>query len=380
MENTKSISIYIHIPFCKAKCFYCDFNSFACRDEFVPAYFNALKKEIDLYAEKLKAYTIKTVFIGGGTPSVVDSQYIYEVLKLLNQKLSIEAKAEISIETNPGTLTYDKLETYKAIGVNRLSIGLQAWQDRILKSLGRIHTAKEFEDNFNLARKVGFENINVDLIFGIPDQAFKDWCETLKNVVSLGPEHLSCYSLKIEEGTVFGNNLENNELVPLDDIIDREMYSYCKDYLAQKGYKHYEISNFARPGYECMHNLVYWKQQEYIGLGAGAHSFFESTRVNNLYDIEGYIASIMEDKIPTENAEFIDRKGSMAEFMILGLRLMDGVLTDDFKDRFDEDIYNVYGSEIAKLLQKGLLVKKDGAISLSTMGLDFANEVFMEFI
>lgn len=380
MDNTKSISIYIHIPFCRAKCFYCDFNSFACRDEFVPAYFNALKKEIDLYAGKLKAYTIKTVFIGGGTPSVVDSQYIYEVLKLLNQKLNIDVKAEISIETNPGTLTYEKLETYKAIGVNRLSIGLQAWQDRILKMLGRIHTAKEFEDNFRLARKAGFENINVDLIFGIPDQTFKDWCETLENVISLGPEHLSCYSLKIEEGTVFGDKLENNELVPLEDIIDREMYSYCKDYLAQKGYKHYEISNFAKPGYECRHNLVYWKQQEYIGLGAGAHSFFEGTRVNNIYDIEGYIASLLEDKIPAENAEFIDRKLDMTEFMILGLRLMDGVLPDDFKKRFDEDIYDVYGSEIAKLVERGLLVKKGGAISLSSAGLDFANQVFMEFV
>ncbi|WP_010247863.1 radical SAM family heme chaperone HemW [Acetivibrio cellulolyticus] len=380
MDNKKSIGIYIHIPFCRAKCFYCDFNSFACRDELVPAYFNALKKEISLYAEKLKGYNIKTVFIGGGTPSVVDAQYIYEIMSLLNQKLDIDKKAEISIETNPGTLNLEKLQIYKEIGVNRLSIGLQAWQDRILKMLGRIHTAKEFEDNFKLARQVGFDNINVDLIFGIPDQSFEDWCETLKSVTELGPEHMSCYSLKIEEGTIFGSRLENGELEPLDDDIDRKMYSYTKDYLAKKGYKHYEISNFAKPGYECRHNLVYWDVEEYIGIGAGSHSFFESTRFNNVYDIESYISSILGEKIPSENAESINKKESMAEFMILGLRLIDGVRVEDFKSRFGVEIYSVYGKEINRLVDWKLIIVKEGFISLSSIGLDYANQVFMEFI
>lgn len=378
--GNKNIGIYIHIPFCRAKCFYCDFNSFACRDELVPAYFDALKKEIALNAEKLRGYTIKTVFIGGGTPSVVDSQYIYDVLNLLNENLNIDQKAEISIETNPGTLTCEKLEIFKNMGINRLSIGLQAWQDRILEMIGRIHTVKEFEENFKLARKVGFDNINVDLIFGVPGQSFEDWCETLKCVTALGPEHLSCYSLKIEEGTVFGNRLESGELVPLDDDIDREMYSYCKDYLYQKGYKHYEISNFAKSGYECRHNLVYWYIEEYIGFGAGAHSFFESTRFNNVCDIEGYIASIMNNKVPSENAEVIDKKGSMTEFMILGLRLIDGVSIEDFRSRFDEEVYNVYGNEIDKLVERGLLVVKEDTMFLSPLGLDFANQVFMEFV
>lgn len=375
-----SIGIYIHIPFCKAKCFYCDFNSFACRDELVPAYFNALKKEIFLYSGKLKGYNIKTVFIGGGTPSAVDAHYIYEVVSLLHREFSIDKKAEISIETNPGTLTKEKLQLYKKVGINRLSIGLQAWQDPILKRLGRIHTAKEFEHNITLAQKIGFDNINVDLIFGIPGQTFEDWSETLKHVVALKPQHLSCYSLKIEEGTVFGNSLEKGELVPLDDEIDRRMYNFCKDYLSKEGYKHYEISNFAETGLECRHNMVYWKAEEYIGLGAGAHSFFEGLRFNNIYDIERYIDGINNNKVISENSEVINSKESMAEFMILGLRLIDGVCMGEFKSRFNKEIYNIYGSQIDKMQKKGFLIVKDGKIALSTIGLDYANQVFMEFI
>ena len=375
-----SIGIYIHIPFCKAKCFYCDFNSFACRDDLVPAYFSALKKEIALYSEKLKGYNIKSVFIGGGTPSSVDAQYIYEVVNLLYKELDIDKEAEISIETNPGTLTEEKLKSYKALGINRLSMGLQAWQDSILESLGRIHTAKEFEQNFKMARRIGFDNINVDLIFGIPGQTLEDWRHTLEKVTSLEPEHLSCYSLKIEEGTVFGDRFERGELVPLDDNIDREMYNFCKDFLFQKGYKHYEISNFAKEGYRCRHNLIYWKAEEYVGLGAGAHSFFESTRFNNVYDPESYIDYIKNGKEVSENFEYIDSKESMGEFMILGLRLIDGISMEDFKTRFNEEIGNVYGSQIDKMVKKGLLIVKDGRVVLSSSGLDYANQVFMEFI
>lgn len=380
MENRKSIGIYIHIPFCRSKCFYCDFNSFACRDELVPAYFNALKKEIGIYAKKLENYTVKTIFIGGGTPSAVKAQYIIEILKLVNKELNIDEVEEISIETNPGTLTFEKLQAYRDMGVNRLSIGLQAWQDSILKRLGRIHTAKEFEDNFRLARKAGFTNINVDLIFGIPQQTFENWYETMKSVTALEPEHMSCYSLKIEEGTVFGNRLEKGELVPIDDNIDREMYNFCKCHLAEKAYEHYEISNFAKAGYKCRHNLIYWNAEEYIGIGAGAHSFFKGIRYNNVYDIESYIESILAGEIPTENSEVINKKESMTEFMILGLRLIDGIRIDHFKFRFGEDIYSVYGDEISKLLDRGLIIIKNGSVRLSSVGLDYANQVFMEFV
>ncbi|HOP99686.1 MAG TPA: radical SAM family heme chaperone HemW [Acetivibrio clariflavus] len=375
-----SIGIYIHIPFCKAKCYYCDFNSFACRDELVPAYFSALKKEISLSAEKLKGYNIKSVFIGGGTPSSVDAQYIYEVLHLLYKEFCMDKDAEISIEANPGTLTEEKLKTYKDIGVNRLSMGLQAWQDTILKRLGRIHTSEEFEQNFKTARKIGFDNINVDLIFGIPGQTVEDWRHTLEKVTALEPEHLSCYSLKIEEGTVFGKMLEKGELVPIEDDIDREMYSFCKDFLLKKGYRHYEISNFAKPGFACRHNLIYWKAEEYVGFGTGAHSYFKSARFNNIYDLESYINGIEEGKEVTENFEFIDEKERMAEFMILGLRLIDGVRMEDFKSRFNKEIRKVYGQQIDKLMENELLTVKDGTIALSSLGLDFANQVFMEFI
>jgi len=374
------MGIYIHIPFCRAKCFYCDFNSFACRDELVPAYFSALKKEICLYSEKLKDFKIKTVFIGGGTPSAVDARYIHDVMNLLNQEFAIDKNAEISIETNPGTLTKEKLQMFRSVGINRISIGLQAWQDTILKRLGRIHTKEEFENNFRLAEEIGFDNINIDLIFGIPDQTFEQWSETLSCVTALEPKHLSCYSLKIEDGTVFGDKLRKGELTPLDEDVDRKMYSFCKSYLSKKGYKHYEISNFAKPGYECQQNLLYWNAKEYIGMGSGAHSYFEGVRFNNKYGIESYIESVKNDEVVSENFEVINSKESMAEFMILGLRLIDGVRVDDFKSRFNEDIRNVYGSQIDKMMEKGFLVVKEGTINLSPIGLDFANQVFMEFI
>lgn len=380
MENGKSIGMYIHIPFCRSKCYYCDFNSFACRDELVPAYFNALNKELLIYAEKLKDYRVKTIFIGGGTPSAVDAHYISRLMELINEKINRDRYAEISIETNPGTLTFEKLKVYRQLGINRLSMGLQAWQDNILKKLGRIHTAKEFEHNFLLAREVGFDNINVDLIFGIPGQSYEDWCQTLKSVTELEPQHMSCYSLKIEEGTVFGNKLESGELVPIDDAVDREMYNFCKSYLAQKGYQHYEISNFAKPGRKCLHNLVYWNEEEYVGLGAGAHSFFEGIRYNNVYDIESYIENIIRGKIPSENHEVIGIKESMTEFMILGLRLIEGINIEDFRLRFGKDLYNVYGNEIDKLSYRGFIVVENGYIRLSDIGLDYANQVFMEFV
>ena len=211
-DMDSSMSIYIHIPFCRAKCFYCDFNSFACRDELVPAYFSALKKEIISYSHKLKSYNIKTVFIGGGTPSAIDAQYIYEVVNLLYRVFTIDKRAEISIETNPGTLTKEKLEGYKAIGINRLSIGLQAWQDPILKSLGRIHTSKEFEQNLTMAKEIGFDNINVDLIFGIPGQTLEDWCQTLEKVTALSLSIYHAIVSRLKKGQYLGISLKREKL------------------------------------------------------------------------------------------------------------------------------------------------------------------------
>ncbi|HEX3030604.1 MAG TPA: radical SAM family heme chaperone HemW [Clostridia bacterium] len=379
MEN-KEIGLYIHIPFCKSKCHYCDFNSFSGRDSIVPAYFDSIKREITLYSDRLKSYTIKTIFLGGGTPSYIDPHYIYEVMNLCRKKLDITSNAEISIETNPGTLTYEKLIAYKDIGINRLSIGLQAWQNHILKGLGRIHTNSEYIENFYEARKAGFSNINTDLIFGLPGQTLKDWNETLERVIELKPEHLSCYSLKIEEGTEFGRLKDAGKLEEIEDELDREMYYMAIEKLKKEGFSHYEISNFAKPGYECKHNMIYWRAEEYIGFGAGAHSYFQGKRYNNASNPEEYSAALNRGIQPLEDIQEIDREEQMSEYMLLGLRLIEGIDCLEFESRFNANVFSLYGDRIAVLCKKKLLETEERFIRLTPKGLDFANEVFMEFV
>ncbi|NLP13019.1 MAG: oxygen-independent coproporphyrinogen III oxidase [Clostridium sp.] len=379
-KTGRRLGIYIHIPFCKAKCLYCDFNSFPCRDDFIPAYFNALKREIALYAERLKGYSIETVFIGGGTPSFVDAHNIYEIIEFMKNTFEMENCYEITIETNPGTLSFDKLMAYRTVGINRISIGLQAWQNRLLSQLGRIHTVEEFIENYNFAQKAGFDNINVDLIFGIPGQTFCDWMETLEYTASLKPAHLSCYSLIIEEGTVYGTRLKKGELVPVDDEVDRKMYWHTIDKLGSLGYEHYEISNFAKEGFKCAHNMIYWKEREYIGFGAGAHSYFKGQRFNNVYDIEEYIGILNRGCSPVENPLHITKEDEMSEFVMLGLRLIEGVRVKEFGEMFDRDIFEVFRRQIESLLQRGLIEVSNGFIKLTKLGLDLANQVFVEFV
>lgn len=454
MKN--SIGIYIHIPFCKAKCYYCDFNSYSGREHLAGSYFCALKDEILSRSASVRGRRVDSIFIGGGTPSLVDPAYIRGLLELCTKEFDIAKDAEISIESNPGTLDYQKLRRYKEMGINRLSIGLQAWQDSLLRSIGRIHDRKQFIDNVNAAVEAGFDNINADLIFGLPGQTFEDWAETLAAVAAMGTEnhpylkHISCYSLKIEEGTVLGDRLDAGTLVPVDDDLDRRMYHYAVDYLAEKGFRHYEISNFARPGYESRHNLIYWKAKEYAGFGAGAHSFLDSVRFNSVSGIEEYIMAVAKMRSNTasgccnvtksvfaeaartlmgtsercaeakfacteptdrltemsensaetkvdqyvqselfEDMQIIDKNEAMAEFMILGFRLTDGVSSAEFWERFGERMETVYGDRLEKLLQRGLVLReKDPAIKdcetyvyrLTRLGLDLANSVFIEFI
>jgi oxygen-independent coproporphyrinogen-3 oxidase len=381
MQNIKKdLSLYIHIPFCKSKCFYCDFNSFVCRDDIIPAYFNALKKEISLYGDILGNYRINTVFIGGGTPSYVSAHNIYEIMQMVNQLYYIDEKAEITLEANPGTLSHEKLVAYKMLGINRLSIGLQAIQNSLLKELGRIHTVEEFADNYNLCRKIGFTNVNIDLIFGIPGQSIDDWIGTINYIRELKPSHISAYSLKIEEGTVLGDRFQKGDLELVDDTDDRLMYKIAVENLKEEGYRHYEISNFAKKGFECRHNLVYWKEHEYVGIGAGAHSFINSERYNNACDLKEYIKSLGMDKLPKENMELISERDKMCEFMMLGLRLIEGVDTKEFRDRFGEDVFKVFETEIFNITNKGLAVLKDNFLKLTPLGLDIANQAFMEFV
>ena len=380
MMKDKEIGLYIHVPFCKSKCNYCDFNSYAGMEELIPEYFNSMKKEIEFYRERLRDYTIGTVFIGGGTPSMVEEKYIVDILDICFKTMKISNEAEISIEANPGTVNLNKLFSYRNAGINRLSMGLQAWQDHILQYIGRIHKARDFSDNIEAARKAGFENINADLMFGLPGQTINDWEETLKAVDDLGVEHISCYSLKIEEGTVLGEKLDSGELIPVEDELDRAMYDSAIEFLKSKKFMRYEISNFAKPGFQCRHNLIYWRAEEYIGLGAGAHSYFENNRFNNVNKIKDYIRNIQEGNGIIENVQFINLEESMSEYMILGLRLTEGVNIAKFKERFGQNIFDVWGEVIEKNVRKGLLTMENESIQLTSKGFDLANSVFVEFI
>ncbi len=379
-SEIEGIGIYIHVPFCKSKCRYCDFNSFSGRDQLIPAYFNAAAKEVAQYGGKLSGLTVDTVFIGGGTPSFVDPVYIYELMELCSKTFEICGDAEITIEANPGTLSVEKLRLYREAGINRLSMGLQAYQKNLLRLMGRIHTAEDFMSNFEDARKAGFKNINADLIFGLPGQTLRDWEKTIAGILQWEPEHLSCYSLKIEDGTIFGQMLERGELSPLDDEQDREMYYLAVNRLREAGIRHYEISNFARPGYECRHNIKYWKACRYIGVGPGAHSYFDGKRYGNICDIENYIKCVSNGQNTAENIEPVYKKDEISEFIILGLRLTEGIDTEEFRHRFGRGIFDIYGIQIKELTDRGLLECRGSRLALSSKGLDLANSVFVEFL
>jgi len=372
------VGIYIHIPFCKSKCYYCDFNSFANKDELVNDYIDTMSQEIRLYLPELKKYRIDTIFIGGGTPSYLDSLSIGRILEACTSKLNVDTDAEISIEANPGTLEHQKLKQYKTMGINRLSIGLQCAQNGILKYLGRAHSKEDFIQSFVQARTIGFDNINVDIIFGIPNQTLKDWINTLDIVCSLEPTHISCYGLTIEDGTVFSEIYQKGQLKLPDE--EREMYHTAINILKDKGFKHYEISNFAKIGFECIHNANCWKAGQYIGLGAGAHSYFKGFRFNNVYDIENYIYLIKNVGVASENFQKLSLKDKIAEWIILRLRLTEGFKLHEFKATFNQHFDDIFSLQIKKLQEKRLIVIEDGRVKLTNVGLDLANRVFVEFI
>jgi len=289
----KELGIYIHIPFCKKKCYYCDFISFAGKEEIFKSYVEAVVKEIE--NANLRKYNIKTVYIGGGTPSILDSKEIEKILYKI--KPNISEDVEITIEVNPGTVNEEKLKDYISFGINRISIGLQSTENRLLEQIGRIHSYEEFLKTYNLAKKVGFKNTNVDLMLGLPNQSLEDIKKSLREIISLAPNHISIYSLILEEGTKLEEMIKNNELQMIDEELERKMYWETKKILEEKGYKHYEISNFAKSGFESRHNLDCWHQKEYLGFGVAAHSYIEGIRYSNIEDIPKYIDNINNDKI-----------------------------------------------------------------------------------
>ncbi|WP_125152570.1 radical SAM family heme chaperone HemW [Clostridium rectalis] len=373
--TNKEIALYIHIPFCKQKCLYCDFPSHCNKEDLMFEYIEALCKE--LYS--IKNTKIKSIFIGGGTPTYLDIKHL-NMLKKPIDKLEKTKNIEFTVEVNPGTVDYNKLICLKELGVNRLSIGLQAWQDEILNKIGRVHSIKDFLEGYNKARIIGFNNINIDIMFGLPGQNMKKWKETLRNVVDLKPEHISCYSLIIEEGTPFYKMYEENKLELPNEEIEREMYKYCVDFLKDKGYYQYEISNFSIPNKECIHNLVYWDTKDYIGCGSAAHSFLDGLRYKHTDNIEEYIINVKANKNINLEEHKNSTKESMEEFMFMGLRKIKGINIEEFQKRFKLDIYEIYGNTIEKYLNNGLLINNNNSLSLSEEGIQVSNRIMCDFI
>ena len=382
--DKNEIGIYIHIPFCMKKCFYCDFVSYANKEDMIEKYIKALEKEIKIKAEENKLLKINTIYIGGGTPSFIDSKHIVYIINAIKESFNVKENAEITIEVNPGTVTKNKLEDYIKCGINRISIGLQTTNNELLKQIGRIHTYEQFLETYNLIRMVGFNNINVDLMLALPNQTIKDLEDSLNKVIMLKPEHISVYSLILEEKTKLYDLVESGKLELLDESIERNMYWKVKNILEQNGYKHYEISNFAKQGYESKHNLNCWNQEEYLGMGVAAHSYLNNKRYSNTENLEQYINKLLEEEgikndiVTVHEEQTLEDK--QKEYMLLGLRKIEGVKISDFKNKFVQNPIYIFRKELDKLVKEDLIQVEDNNIKLTKKGLDLANLVFEEFV
>lgn len=391
MINRK-LGLYIHIPFCIKKCSYCDFLSFPATPQVREQYVNQLTKELEVRSASFRNFSVDTVFLGGGTPSVLEERQIAQIMEALQTNFSIEKEAEITMEMNPGTVDSNKLSVYRNVGINRVSFGVQSLQEKELQLLGRIHTVQQFYENYDAARKTGFENINIDLMSALPNQTLEDVRKNIEAAVKLAPEHISCYGLIIEEGTLFYQMYEEQEkrrqageerlsdTLPTEEL-EREMYQWISEFLEKHGYVHYEISNYAKPGRECKHNLKYWERKEYLGVGLGAASFVGETRFSNIKNMETYLkANITEDtQMLQSEKEKIQQTEAMEEFMFLGLRKMQGISKREFYENFGKEYMQVYGKVHEKLVRQGLLENAGDRVHLSKQGIDVSNYVMGEF-
>lgn len=376
--NSKELGIYIHIPFCKRKCYYCDFVSYSNKCEQISKYIDAVIREIDTY--KLEKYNVTTIYIGGGTPSYIDSKYIVKILNRIKEKLKNNQtkfeNVEITIEANPGTINDEKLKDYKKSGINRISMGLQSTNNKLLKELGRIHTYEEFLGAYKMVSEYGFNNVNVDLMIGLPNQKILDIKDSLAKIVELNPNHVSVYSLILEESTVLYKNVEKGLTKLPDEDVERQMYWYVKNTLELNGYSHYEISNFAKKGKESKHNLNCWEQKEYIGIGVAAHSYLNGERYSNTENLDSYINNFSKRTIQ----EVQSKEDMKKEYMLLGLRKIDGISISKFKEKFIENPIYLYRKELEKLVKEELIVIDADNIRLTNKGLDLANLVWEEFV
>ena len=410
-----AFGLYLHIPYCLAKCYYCDFVSFSNKQNFVENYVEAAKTEINNYFQDktiLERYTVTTIYIGGGTPSYIESKYICEIMEVLENNLKQNKvkfeDMEITIEVNPGTVNKEKLEQYRKAKINRLSIGLQSTNNEMLKQIGRIHTYEQFLETYQMAKEVGFDNINVDLMIGLPNQTIEDIKRSLKEVIQLNPTHISVYSLIVEEGTVMARKIENHQLEEMDEELERNMYWYVKNTLELNGYTHYEISNFAKEGKESKHNLNCWRQKEYIGIGLAAHSYLNYVRYTNTSEMKQYITRMnnLNEQIVKDILELSNNKKKKAnveenekhietvyeieevqeleerkrEYMLLSLRTIEGVSISKFKEKYIDNPIFLFRKELEKLVEEKLVMIDGDYIKLTNKGLDLANLVWEEFI
>jgi len=382
-EPKKPLGLYIHIPFCVQKCKYCDFLSAPADDAAKKRYTDALCREITGYKNLTKEYEIATIYFGGGTPSVLEVSMIEQILSTVKKSFTVDRAAEVTLEVNPGTASLEKLKRYKELGINRLSIGVQSAKDEELKLLGRIHSFEDAKQTVLWAREAGFTNLSLDLMSALPGQSFADYKENVEAILSLNPEHISSYSLIIEEGTPFyglyAEDMPKEDELP-DEETDRAMYAYTKARLQEAGYERYEISNYAKQGYESRHNSSYWIGMEYLGVGLGASSLFTNARYYNETDILTYMEEIEAGQDVRREIERLVPEEQMEEFMILGLRMMQGVSRAEFRRRFGRPIETVYGSALKKLEKQGLLFLEGDRIALTETGIDVSNRVFVEFI
>ena len=379
------IGIYIHIPFCISKCFYCDFTSYANRENMIEKYIYALCNEILAKAEILSEYKVTTIYIGGGTPSYIDSKYIKQIFDTLMLAINKEDVKEITIEVNPNSVDEEKMRSYKEIGINRISIGLQSTYDTILKKIGRAHNLKDFEETLELANKVGFKNISVDLIYPLPDldlEKFKESVEYVINLKDKNVKHISIYNLEVHENTKLAFLLKEGYVTLVDEDTEYEMYEYLRKRFEEEGYYRYEISNYSIDGYESKHNLRYWNQELYLGFGCGASSFFSGTRYSNIKNIEKYIENIETGNniIDKENYEELDLLALMKEYVMLSLRKIEGLDKKKFKAKYKKDIEEIFAEEIKELTDDKLIEEKQDKILLTKRGLEVANLVWEKFV
>mgnify|MGYP001627257047 CR=1 FL=1 len=377
-----AISLYVHVPFCLQKCAYCNFVSYPLEEETARRYRDCLLKEMALCGEVLAPpeRELATVYLGGGTPTCLPAGLLEDILEGLHRYFDWPLGIEATVEANPGTVDAAKLKMLREAGINRLSLGVQSCQDHHLDLLGRLHGFRQAVEAVLLARQVGFSNLNVDLIFALPGQTLPEWRRCLEEILALAPEHISAYSLEVEEGTPLARRIQGGGLAPCEEETELAMYLEAIAFLKENGYEHYEISNFARPGFRCRHNLAYWEHRPYLGLGLAAHSFLDRRRRANVCSLEEYCARLEAGELPAGEEEELSEEALMGEAMFLGLRLLEGVSLEGFARRFGKNPLEVFAPQIASLCRRGLLEISSGHLRLTSRGLPLANMVFREFI